>query len=39
LTPSDGKFHYGDIDIGRFVCEYARGHKDSATYSIEMKAE
>lgn len=36
---SDGKFYYGYIDIGRFVCEYARGHKDSATYSIEMKAE
>jgi len=35
----DGCWYYGFIDIGRFVVEYARGHKDSAIYPLELKAE
>jgi hypothetical protein len=35
----NGSWYYAFIDIGRFVVEYARGHKDSATYPIDLKAE
>jgi hypothetical protein len=36
---SGGKWYYEFIDIGHFVVEYARGHKDNATYPLELKAE
>ena len=35
----DGAWYFSFIDIGRFVVEYARGHKDAATYPVELKAE
>jgi hypothetical protein len=35
----DGRWHYGFLDIERFVVEYARGRKDKATYPIELRAE
>ena len=38
-TQVDGKWYYGFIDIGRFVCEYARGHKDNAVYSVKLMPE
>ena len=38
-TELDGQWYYGFVDIGRFVCEYARGHKDLGTYSIKMLSE
>jgi hypothetical protein len=34
-----GKWYYQFIDIGHFVCEYARGHKKSASYPLELTAE
>jgi hypothetical protein len=27
------------LDIGRFVVEYARGHRDSASYPVELRRE
>jgi hypothetical protein len=36
---SGGAWHYGFLTIGPFVCEYARGHRDSATYRVELKPE
>lgn len=36
---SDGKWYYDFIDIGHFTCEYARGHKKSATYTLDLKPE
>jgi hypothetical protein len=35
----DGTWYFSFIDIGRFVVEYARGHKDAATYPVELKSE
>ena len=34
-----GAWYYGFIDIGRFVVEYARGHRDAASYPVALKAE
>jgi hypothetical protein len=36
---SGGKWYYEFVDIGHFVCEYARGHKAAATYTLELKPE
>lgn len=33
------KWYYEFIDIGHFVCEYARGHIKEAFYTLEMKPE
>ena len=38
-TKLDGQWYYGFVNIGRFVCEYARGHKDLGTYSIKLLSE
>jgi hypothetical protein len=35
----DGRWSYGFLDIGRFVVEYARGHRDSASYPVELRPE
>jgi hypothetical protein len=35
----EGKWHYGFVDIARFAVEYGRGHKDQATYPMELKPE
>jgi hypothetical protein len=35
----DGKWYYGFMDIGLFNVEYARGHKEQGTYTLELKPE
>jgi hypothetical protein len=35
----EGKWFYGFITTGPFVCEYARGHKDTATCQVELRPE
>jgi hypothetical protein len=35
----EGKRYYGFIDVGHFVVEYARGHRDKATHKLELTAE
>ncbi len=35
----DGKWRYAFLDIGHFIVEYARGHRDAATYEVELGAE
>jgi hypothetical protein len=35
----DDKWQYGFVDIARFAVEYGRGHKEQATYTIELKPE
>lgn len=35
----NGEWYYGFVDIGRFVCECARGHKDKGTYPVVMLPE
>jgi hypothetical protein len=34
-----GQWYYAFMDIGRFVVEFARGHKDAASYPIELRPE
>ncbi len=36
---SAGKWYYGFVTIGPFVCEYARGHRDSAVCRVELRPE
>jgi hypothetical protein len=36
---SGNRWHYGFIDIGRFVVAYAQGKKERATLSLELKPE
>jgi hypothetical protein len=36
---SGGEYYHEFIDVGHFVCEYARGHRESATYVLKMNAE
>ena len=38
-TQVEGQWYYGFIDIGHFVVEYARGHKDLAIYPIALLPE
>jgi hypothetical protein len=33
------RWYYEFVDIGRFLCEYARGHQNDAYYTLELKAE
>ncbi len=36
---SGGKWYYEFMTVGDFNCEYARGHKDQATYTITLQPE
>jgi hypothetical protein len=36
---SGGKWYYEFITVGDFNCEYARGHKKAATYTLELTGE
>ena len=38
-TKADEKWYYGFMDIGLFNVEYARGNREKANYSLELKPE
>lgn len=35
----NGRWHFAFLDIGHFVAEYARGHRDAARYPVELQPE